>query len=71
MKKIYKAEIDCANCALKMEKAILKIKGVKNASVNFMAGKITLDGEEERFVEIEKEMVKAVKKVEPDCAIKL
>ena len=46
MEKIYKIEVDCANCALKMEEAARKTEGVKNAAVNFMALKMTVDFEE-------------------------
>lgn len=70
MKKTYKMEdLDCANCAAKMEAAIQKIEGVTGASVSFMAQKVTIEGEDERFEEILKEAVKVCKKVEPDCRI--
>ena len=70
MKKTYKMEdLDCANCAAKMEAAIQKIEGVTAASVSFMAQKVTIEGEDERFEEILKEAVKVCKKVEPDCRI--
>ena len=70
MKKTYKMEdLDCANCAAKMEAAIRKIEGVTGASVSFMAQKVTIEGEDERFEEILKEAVKVCKKVEPDCRI--
>lgn len=70
MKKTYKMEdLDCANCAAKMEAAIQKIQGVTGASVSFMAQKVTIEGEDERFEEILKEAVKVCKKVEPDCRI--
>lgn len=70
MKKTYKMEdLDCANCAAKMEAAIQKIEGVTGASVSFMAQKVTIEGDDERFEEILKEAVKVCKKVEPDCRI--
>lgn len=70
MKKTYKMEdLDCANCAAKMEAAIQKIEGVTGASVSFMAQKVTIEGEDERFEDILKEAVKVCKKVEPDCRI--
>ena len=70
MKKTYKMEeLDCANCAAKMEAAIRKIPGVTGASVSFMAQKVTIEGEDGRFEEILKEAVRACKKVEPDCRI--
>ncbi len=70
MKKTYKMEdLDCANCAAKMEAAIKKIEGVTAASVSFMAQKVTIEGDDARFDEILKEAVKVCKKVEPDCRI--
>ena len=71
MKKTYKIEVDCAVCAAKMEDAIKKIDGVKNASVSFMAQRMSVDADDERMSEIMAEVVKACKKVEPDCEIKL
>ena len=72
MKKIYKMQnLDCANCAAKMEAAIKKIDGVKDATVSFMAQKLTIEAEEEDFDRIMKEAVKAVKKVDSDCSIVL
>ena len=70
MKKSFKMiDLDCANCAAKMETAIKKIDGVKNASVSFMTQKMTIEADDDRFDEIVKEAVKVCKKVEPDCAI--
>ena len=70
MKKIFKMEdLDCANCAAKMEEAIKKIDGVTFASINFMAQKLTIEADEARFDEIMKQAIKACKKVEPDCTI--
>ena len=69
MKKHYKFEIDCANCAAKVEDAIKKIDGVNNATVSFMTQKLTLDADDSRFDEILNEVVKVCKKVEPDCTI--
>jgi copper chaperone CopZ len=72
MKKTYKLiDLDCANCAAKMEDAIKKINGVTNASVSFMTQKMTLEGDDARFDDIVKEVVKVCKKVEPDCEIVL
>ena len=63
MKKTYMLEdLDCANCAAKMEEAVKKIDGVKFASVNFLAQKMTLD-------EILKKAIKTIKRVEPDCRV--
>ncbi len=70
MKKKYQLEdLDCANCAAKMEDAIKKIPGVKDATVSFLAQKLTIETEEELFEEIMKEVVKVCRKVEPDCKI--
>ena len=70
MKKTFKLEdLDCALCASKMEDAIKKIDGVNDATVSFMAQKMTLDADDARFDEIVKTVVKVCKKVEPDCRI--
>ena len=72
MKKKFKLEdLDCANCAAKMEEAIKKIAGVNDANVGFMAQKMTIDAEDEKFDEIMKEVVAVCAKVEPDCRILL
>ena len=72
MKKKFKlTDLDCANCAAKMEDAIRKIEGVENASVSFMTQKMTIEAEEGRFDEVMKEVVSVCRKVEPDCTIKL
>ncbi len=70
MKKIYNLEeLDCANCAAKMESGIQKIEGVKFASVNFMTQKLTIEADDEAFDKVMKEVVKTCKKIEPDCEI--
>ncbi len=70
MKKTFKLiDLDCANCAAKMEDAIKKIDGVTNASVSFMTQKMTIEADDARFDDVVKEAVKACKKVEPDCEI--
>lgn len=72
MKKRFKlTDLDCANCAAKMEEAIKKIDGVKDATVSFMAQKMTVDADDARFDDIMKEIVAVCKKVEPDCIINL
>nr|WP_325184549.1 cation transporter [uncultured Oscillibacter sp.] len=72
MKKRYKlTDLDCANCAAKMEDAIRKIDGVHDATVSFMAQKLTIDADEERFDEIMREVAAVCRKVEPDCVINL
>lgn len=70
MKKKFKLEdLDCANCAAKMEEAIKKIDGVNDASVSFMNQKLTIDAADDRFDEIMEQVVKACAKVEPDTKI--
>lgn len=70
MKKKFKLQdLDCANCAAKMEEAIKKIEGVNDATVSFMTQKLTIDAEDERFDAIMQEAVKVCAKVEPDCKI--
>ncbi|MDO4265115.1 MAG: cation transporter [Eubacteriales bacterium] len=70
MKKKFELEdLDCANCAAKMEAAIKKIDGVNDAVMSFMAQKLTIDADDDRFDEIMQEVVKVCKKVEPDMTI--
>ncbi|MBS1420409.1 MAG: heavy-metal-associated domain-containing protein [Oscillospiraceae bacterium] len=70
MKKVFKLdELDCANCARKMEDLIKAIDGVDFASVNFFAQKLTLEAENEIFEDVLKKAEKAVRKIEPDCRI--
>lgn len=70
MKKKFKMQdLDCANCAAKMEAAIKKIDGVKDATVSFMTQKLTIEAEDERFDEILLKAAEICKKVEPDCKI--
>lgn len=72
MKKTFKLiDLDCANCAAKMEEAIKKLPGVTSASVNFLSQKMTLEAPDEVFDEVLKQTVECVKKVEPDCQIKI
>ena len=68
---LYMKGLDCANCAAKMENAILKIDGVIDASVNFMTQKLTIEADEKDFPRIMKEAVRCVKKIEPDCEVVL
>ncbi len=70
MKKKFKlVDLDCAHCAAKMEEAIKKIEGVNDASVNFLAQKMTVDAVDERFDAIMEEVRAVCAKVEPDCKI--
>jgi len=70
MKKSYKIEVDCANCANLMEQAAKKTQGVADASVSFMALKMNVEfveGADEK--KVMKDVLKACRKVEPDCEI--
>ncbi|MDE5779691.1 MAG: cation transporter [Lachnospiraceae bacterium] len=70
MKKTYKIEVDCANCANLMEDATRKTSGVQSATVNFMTQKMIVEFEEGKEPkEVMKDVLKACKKVEPDCEI--
>ena len=70
MKKTFQMiDLDCANCAAKMEDAIKKLPGVKNAAVSFMTQKLTIEAEDDKFDDVVKQAVQACKKVEPDCEI--
>ena len=72
MKKTYKIDVDCANCANKMEDAAKKTMGVKDAVVNFMTQKMIVEFEEGKDPKaVMKNVLKACKKVEPDCEIEL
>ena len=70
MKKTFKLiDLDCANCAAKMENNIKKIDGVADATISFMAQKMTVEADDDRFESIMDEVVKVCRKVEPDCEI--
>ena len=70
MKKSFAMQdLDCANCAAKMETAIKKIEGVNDCSVNFFAQKMILDADDARFDEIVAKAAAAIKKVDPDCRL--
>ena len=72
MKKTYSIEVDCANCANLMEEAANKTAGVASAVVNFMTQKMTVefeDGQDPK--KVMKDVLKACRKVEPDCEIEL
>lgn len=72
MKKTYKIEVDCANCALKMEEAAKSVSGVKDAVVSFMTQKLNVEFEENADEKkVMQEVVKACKIVEDDCEIYL
>ena len=70
MKKTYKIDVDCANCANKMEQAAMETAGVKDATVNFMMLKMIVEFEEGQEPKtVMKEVLKNCKKVEDDCEI--
>lgn len=70
MKKVFKLdELDCANCAAKMENAINKLDGVEKATINFMMRKLTIVADESVMDKIVDEAQRAIKKIEPDCVI--
>lgn len=70
MQKSYRLEnLDCANCAAKMEAAIQKLEGVQSASISFMTQKLTIEAEEADFPKLLKAAQKCIRKVEPDCEI--
>ena len=70
MKKVFKMEnLDCANCAAKMESAINKLDGVNSATVNFFAQKLIIDADDERFLEIVNKAAELCKKVEKNCKV--
>lgn len=70
MKKTFKLEeLDCANCAAKMERAINELPDVTAATVNFMAQKLVIEIPDEKFDATMKLVQKAIAKVEPDCEI--
>ena len=70
-KKFALEELDCANCAAKMEAAIKKLPGVQDATVSFLTQKLTVEADDDKFDEIMKEIQKTIKKIEPDCRIVL
>lgn len=72
MKKTFRMEnLDCANCAAKMEAAIRKLDGVNACSVNFFAQKMMLDADDARFDVILQQAIKAIRKVDADCQVLL
>ena len=70
MRKVFRMEnLDCANCAAKMESAISKLDGVESASINYMTQKLTIHAPDELFDAILEQAQKAIGKIEPDCVI--
>lgn len=69
MKKVYKlVDLDCANCAAKMEEGARKVEGVKSCSISFMTQRMTIEteGDHEKIMDA---VEKTMKKVEPDCKV--
>lgn len=62
--------IDCANCAAELERAIQKVEGVDNATINFLGEKLVIECDESRKEEVMKKVLKVIKKEEPDCTVK-
>ena len=72
MRKTFELEdLDCANCAAKMENAVREIEGVTFVSVSFMTKKMILEADDDKFNDIVKKAVKVCRKIEPDCEIYL
>ena len=72
MKKVFKMyDLDCANCAARMENEIRKIDGVKNVSVSFLAQKLTLEADDARFDEIAKKAAQACKRIDDEVEVEL
>ena len=71
MKKKFTIEVDCANCAAKIENAVKELPDVTNASISFMAQKMMLEADDDKFDAVLQEAVKIAKKVEPDFEIEL
>ncbi len=69
MKKTYKIDVDCANCAAKMERSVAKIPGVHSVSISFLTQKINIEADDANFDVIMQEAAKACKKVERGCVI--
>lgn len=69
MIKTFKIEVDCANCAAKMERAIEKIEGVKSVSISFLTQKLKIEADDERFDSVMQEAAKACKKIERHSVI--
>ena len=70
MKKVYKLEdLDCANCAANMERAVAKIEGVSSIHISFITQKMIIELDETKADEIIREVIKTCKRVEPDCTI--
>lgn len=70
MKKTFNIEVDCANCAAKIENKVSKIDGVNECRINYMSQKMILDAPDDRFDEVLNELIKKAKRIEPDFVVK-
>ena len=70
MKKKFACEIDCANCAAKVEDAIRRLDGVADVKVNFLMQRFTLEADDARFDEVLERAIAAGRKIEPDFSVK-
>lgn len=71
VKRFNLENLDCANCAAKLERKVQGVKGIIRANVSFLAQKLTIEADEKEFDAIMAEVVKVAKKTVPDCIIKL
>ena len=70
MKKKFKLQdLDCANCAAKMEDAIRRLPGVTDATVNFMMQKLIIEADDERFDAVLDDVQRCISRIEPDCIL--
>ena len=70
MKKTFRLQnLDCANCAAKMERGIAKLDGVQSASISFMTQRLTLEADDAQFADVLDRAVAVCRKIEPDCVI--
>ena len=70
MEKTYKIEVDCANCAAKIERALSKLSNVEKVNINFMTGKMLLAADEQAFDEVYANAVRTIKKFEPSATVR-
>ena len=71
MKKTFALEeLDCANCAAKLERAVSKLEGVQGVTISFLTQELTLEAADEAFDSVFEQVKKTFKKLEPDCRIK-
>lgn len=72
MKKTIKLiDLDCANCAAKIEAAVKKIDGVTTANVSFMSQKMVLEADDQKFEAVAAEAIRLIKKIEPDVTVRM